>query len=217
MRFRDLVVLLSMTCLAADLPAPEREAGGNFVISGRNPAVRIELPKSMQYLGADRFVLYGIADCELYVFVEAESQRKIERLYWLQFEGILPTRPDLHHRYDSPRHMTIGGLDFYVDAWVAAKDQKTTPGSDLEHVQSLIRAKDYRMPTEMMVVRLVHLMDEKRKELMIIYAEDLAWRGFKAAELEKGGAAHDQWPTLERGLTESAEKKIAIERFAPSK
>jgi hypothetical protein len=69
-----------------------------------------------------------------------------------------------------------GGLDFYVDTWVASKDEKTTPGSDLDHIRSLIRAKDYKIPPEMMVVRFAHLMDEKRKELMIIYAEDLAPR-----------------------------------------
>ena len=38
----------------------------------------------------------------------------------------------------------------------------------------------------MMDVRLVHLLDaEKRKELMIIYGEDLASTGFTAADLRK--------------------------------
>jgi len=201
--------------VASDSGPPERRVDGSAVVSERDPAVRIAPPKSAQYLGADRFVLYEIADCELHVFVEADNQKTIERLYWVQFESYLPSRPELHHTYDSPRHASIGGLDFYVDTWMAAKSSKATPGSDREHVKSLVQAKGYRMPAEMMVVRLVHLMDEKRKELMIIYAEDLGRTGFKAAELEKGGAAHDRWPVLERGLIESAEKKIAIERLAP--
>ncbi len=179
-------------------------------MSERDPAVRIELPKSVQYVGADRFVLYGMADCELYAFVEADHERKVERLYWVQFEGYLPSRPELHHRYDSPRHVTIGSLDFYVDTEVRPRDAKSKPGSDGEHVRSLIRARGYKLPPERISVRLVHLMDDKRKELMIIYAEDFALTGLTAADLQ-GEKARDQWPAIEKGLIERAKKKIAIQ------
>ena len=64
----------------------------------------------------------------------------------------------------------------------------------------------------MMYVRLVHLLDqEKRKELMIIYGEDLAPTGLSASELEKGGKAYDQWPGIEKSLIERAQKKITIQ------
>jgi hypothetical protein len=64
-------------------------------------------------------------------------------------------------------------------------------------------------------VRLVHLLDEqKRKELMFIYGEDLAPTGFTAADLKKGGKAYDQWPAIEKSLVERAEKKITIEETA---
>ena len=67
-----------------------------------------------------------------------------------------------------------------------------------------------------MCVRLVHLLDEqKRKELMIIYGEDLAPTGFTAADLKKGGKAFDQWPTIEKRLVERAKKKIKIPDEAP--
>ena len=56
------------------------------------------------------------------------------------------------------------------------------------------------MPDAMMYVRLVHLLDEqKRKELMIIYAEDVTQSGLTAFELQPGGKAHDRWPTMEKG------------------
>jgi hypothetical protein len=173
--------------------------------------VRIELPKSVRYVGADRWVLYDMADCELHAFVEADREQKVERLYWVQFEGYLPTKPNLKHQYDSPRHATIGGLGFYVDAWTRANDEKATPGSDLEHIEALIHAKRYKMPAGMMYLRLVHLLDKKkRKELMIIYGEELSSIGFTAADLKKGGKAYDQWPAIEKSLVERAEKKIKI-------
>ena len=109
-------------------------------------------------------------------------------------------------------HGNIGGLDFYVDTWVRANDAEIEPGSDRAHIEALIRAKGYKMPAGMMYVRLVHLLDEqKRKELMIIYGEDVASSGVTAAELHEGGKAYDQWPIIEKGLVERAEKKIVLE------
>ena len=205
------VIVLSASFLAAQNRGPEREVAGNVISSEHDPSVRIELPRSVQYAGADRWVLYGIADCELHAFVDADAQKNIQRLYWIQFEGYLPTKPDLAHQYDSPRHASIGGLDFYVDTWPRAAGEKTTPDSDREHIETLVRAKGYRMPGGMMYVRLVHLLDEKkRKELMIIYGEDLAPTGFAAGDLEEKGKSFRQWPALEKGLIERAQKAITL-------
>ena len=206
-----LIICLFNTGLAAQAAAPERKVAGHAIISERDPKVRIELPQSAKYVGADRFVLYGIADCELHAFVESDAYKDLRGLYWVQFEAYLPSKPELHHTYDSPRHTTIGGLDFYVDTWVRAADEKTTPGSDLEHIQALVRAKGYKLPAGMMSVRLVHLLDQvKRKELMIIYSEDVAPTGFTAADLKPDGKAHDRWPTIEKGLMERAKENIRI-------
>ena len=213
-----LLVVLSFLCatLTAQTSAPERKVVGNVITSERDPAVRIELPKAIQYVGADRWVLYGIADCELHAFVEADAQKKIQRLYWVQFEGYLASRPELHHTYDSPRHATIGGLDFYVDPWVRTKDAPSESGSDREHIDALVRAKGYQIPDGMMYVRLVHLLDkEKRKELMIIYGEDLAATGFTAAELSEGGKAYDRWPGLADDLLKRAETRVKVEPSKP--
>jgi hypothetical protein len=206
-----ILLILCAGCLVGAAQAPERKVESNVINSERGPKVRIELPKSVRYVGADRWELYGIADCELYAFVEADSQQNVQRLYWVQFEGYLPSKPKLHHRYDSPWHTTIGGLDFYVDTWVSTNDKRAEAGSDVEHIKALIRARGYKMPGGMMYLRLVHLLDEqKRKELMIIYGEDLAPIGFAATDLTKGGKAHDQWPAIEKALADRAEKKIKI-------
>ena len=204
--------------LAGSLPLkaaePERKVAGNVINSERDPAVRVELPRSVQYVGADRFVLYGIADCELHAFVETEPERKVERLYWVQFEGYLPSKPNLHHTYDSPRHVAIGGLDFYVDTEIIGRDEKRKPESDGEHIRWLIRAKRYQLPAERISVRFVHLLDDKRKELMIIYSENLEPMDLTAADLREGGKAHRQWPAIESGLIGRAKKKIAITKLA---
>src|SRR5262245_15614214 len=155
-------VILTMALsapLVEQSDAPEREVQGNVVTSARDPQVRVEFPRSAQYVGPDRWILYGIADCELHAFVDADAHKRVQRLYWLQFESYVPSRPELHHTYDSPRHRTLGGMDFYADTWVTGKGDTVTKGSDLEHILTLVRRKGYRLPADMMSVRLVHLLD----------------------------------------------------------
>jgi hypothetical protein len=210
-QFACLVCLASF--LAPQTTAPERKVERNAIFSAQDPNVRVQFPPSARYLGADRWNLYDIADCELHAFVESDAQKNVQRLYWVQFEAYLPSKPGLAHQYDSPRHTAIGGLDFYVDTWVRSKNAETQKGSDRQHIEALIRSKGFHTPAGMMYVRLVHLLDEqKRKELMIIYGEDLAPAGFSAAELSEGGKAFGQWPAIEKGLLERAEKKIAIQQ-----
>ena len=211
-RLERIIILVFVSCLAAAAQMPERKVvNNNILISDHDPKVRIELPKSAWYVGVDRFILQDIADCELYAFVEVDDQKNVQRLYWIQFEDYLPSKPDLHHHYDSPRRMTISGFRFYVDTWVKRTNDNITAGSDEDHIMALILSRGYKMPAGMMSVRLVHLLDEqKRKELMIIYSEDLAPTGFTAADLQPGGKAHDRWPVIENGLIERAKENVQI-------
>jgi hypothetical protein len=169
----------------------------NLSFAASAPALRVEVPAGAQYLGVDRFVLLGMADCELHVYVEADAARNVRRLYWIQFEGYLPSRPELHHTYDSPRHASMAGMDFYVDTWVSPeKPQSFDPDSDVTHMRELVRSKGYRLPPRMRSVRFVHLLDEaKRHELMIIYAEAL--------------------PAEEAGIAERALQRLKVTKEAP--
>jgi hypothetical protein len=204
-----LVFFCGLVAVQAD--RPERKVEGNMITSERDPKVRIQLPKSAEYAGSDRWNLYDVADCEVQVFVEADAQKNVQRLYWVQFEGYLPAKPEMKYQYDSPQHATIGGLDFYLDTWFRPNHAATRPGSDREHVQALISAKGYKMPAGMMYVRLVHLLNEqKRKELMIIYGEDLAPTGHTVDDLQEGGG-HSPWPVIAKGLVERAEQKIVLQ------
>ena len=208
-----VVVFVVPLVLGESTTKPERTVQDNVITSERSPKVRVRLPESAKYVGADRWLLYDIADCELHAFVDADAQKSVQRLYWVQFEGYVPSRPDLHHTYDSLRHATISGWDFYVDSWVRAKAEETRAGSDFQHIVNLIEAKGYHLPAGMMYVRFVHLLDEqKRQELMIIYAEDLTRIGYSAADLQKGEKFYDRWPSLDEALVERGEKAFSLER-----
>jgi hypothetical protein len=205
------LLAFSYRILASEAKTPERKVHEDVLTSDHDPQIRIVLPATSHYLGADRWILGGFDDCELHAFVDADQQKTVQRLYWVQFESYLPSRPNMHHTYDSPRHAEMAGMDFYVDTWPRATNTKTEAGSDLGHLELLIHSKGYNLPTEMIYARFVHLLDqEKRKELMIIYAENLAPTGLTAADLLKGGKDFRRWPTLERDLIDRAEQNIKL-------
>ncbi len=173
------------------------------------------MPKQVRYVGADRWLLYGVADCELHVFVEADEQKKVQRLYWVQFEEFVPSRPELRYNYNSLNTLTLADMSFDVRVRVGPNNDEPKPGSDLEHVRRLIRAAGYQLPAGALSVRLVHVPDEqKRKELMIIYGEDTAPTGWTATELLPGGKAYEQWPTIQKEVAQRAEKSLKLRKIA---
>jgi hypothetical protein len=62
-----------------------------------------------------------------------------------------------------------------------------------------------------MNVRLVNLFEERRKELMIIYAEDMKPTGLTPADLKAGGGGEKQWPEIQDELLENAKARINLE------
>jgi hypothetical protein len=182
------------SAVAAD-KSPERTVQGSTITSKTDPALEITLPASAKYVGADRWDLYNVADAEIHVFVEAYL-------------------PDNTHSYDYPfkEKLTHAGLDFDVRANFGPTSGPSRPGSDREHVMALIEKAGYTIGAESMNLRLVHLMDEaKRKELMFIYAEDLAASGFTAEQL-KTPEGEAKWLELKKGLIERALERIKLER-----
>ena len=195
----------------------ERFVVGNTVVSRRDPAVNIKLTDAVHYVGTDHFDFskpgLGAFDAaELFAFADAGKGGHFRKYIWVQFEGYLPGHPDLHFTYDSPKHVTIDGLDFYEDIGVASP-KPLKPGTDSMHFYSLLAAHGYRRG-DLMWVRLVHLLDpaKKRKELMIIYAESLAPTGYTAQQLDEGGSDHSEWAAMADALSHRAIQSIHIHK-----
>jgi hypothetical protein len=207
------MVLLTVSCAMAlgQNTKPERIIQGNTIMSQRDPAMRIELPQSTHYVGGDRWVLYGIADCEIHVFVDADANRQVKRMYWVQFEQFISSSPELQHNYKPQELAKFAGADAYVRTQFGKSSDPAKKGSDLEHVQALIQSRGYTLPPEMMNVRLVRLLDaQRRKELMIIYSEDLAPTGVKVDDLMPDGNATERWSGIQKSLIGRAERQIHL-------
>jgi hypothetical protein len=196
--------------LMAAAKEPAREVKGTRLVSASDPAITIQMPRSAVYLGAERWDLYDVADCELHLFVEAYPDKTVKAMYWIQFEAYLPTN---EHSYDYSKDepVTFGGRPFWKSSSFGPTNNTPRAGGDGERTRQMLARAGYKLPAERMNVRLVHLPDEsRRKELMIIYAEDLAPSGYTAAQLLDGKEPRPEWNAVERGLVERAMKRIAL-------
>ncbi|MGA8533145.1 MAG: hypothetical protein WB615_03435 [Candidatus Tumulicola sp.] len=199
MKLFTIATLIALVLLVggAATATPKRLVVGNTIVSNSGPQVRVTMPKESVYIGTDDWTLYGITDCQVFVFVEADAAHRVQRLYWVQFEQYLASMPKLAYQYTSPRRARLGTKDFIVDDWTSTSATPSPPdysgiekflaslgypppvnlrtGSDTQHVVALLAAKGFRLPTPRAAIRLVHLLDaRKRGELMIIFAEPIA-------------------------------------------
>ncbi len=74
-----------------------RSVSENTLFSAGDPSISLQFDSSYQYIGGQKFVLYGVADTEQYFFVETTADNKLQSLYWVQFEAYLP---DNSYQYD---------------------------------------------------------------------------------------------------------------------
>jgi hypothetical protein len=148
---------------------PARTVRGQTLKSPYAPAVEISFDPVFRYAGGQRFVLYDIADAEQHIFVDADADRRVRRMFWVQFEGFLPSVTDTYN-YRTPRKEMFGDLEFMVD--VRPFGTPDDPKSDGAHVLRLLESKGLRWPQDGLRARLIHLPDpDRRKELMVIYVE----------------------------------------------
>jgi hypothetical protein len=152
------------------------------------------------------------------VFAESDANKRLTKLYWIQFEHYWPSKPDLTHDYTKDRRTQHWGRTTWVQTGLGAASAPPRAGSDTEHMRAILERAGYKRPAEMMNVRLVQLLDDPqgtghgRDELMLIYGEDLSHTGKTLAELTTGGKPNANWTPLEQPLIDRATKAFSIER-----
>lgn len=201
----------------AQTPMPAGKVEGHIVAHPGTPALKVGVPATATYVGAERFTLYGVADCEIHVFVEADEQKRIRKLYWIQFEGYLPSRPDARYEYgENDRRMELWGQAAWMRIFLSRTERPTREGSDSERVRSILTRAGYIAPPHLMMVRLVRLLDDPqgtgygRSELMMIYAEDMAPTGLTVDDVTTDGKSNARWTALEQPLIDRAAAAFSV-------
>lgn len=193
-----------------------RTAQGQELVSTFDPAATLRFAPEYQYIGGQKFILYGVADTEQHFFVETNEDGALKSVYWVQYEAYLPDKPYTYDYDDSPLRMSLGEYELFTDTAVFYNDptRKRRRGTDGAMVRQFLANKGYSYPEQVMYARLVYLTDKtKQKELMIIFMDDLSDYGYTADELQEGGARVGQYPEVERAHLERIRNTLAVEEM----
>lgn len=191
----------------------ERSVTGNRLESPREPAATLTFGPTFEYLGGQKFVLYGMADTEQHVFVETDENDRVTSVYWVQFEEYLPSNDYIYNYEASPLRMDIDGYGFYVDTAAVKPDPDSQrPGTDGARIREFLQLKGYEYPDAFAYARLVHLTDEsRRKELMIIFVDEAPLGGLDPEDLQQGAPRADAWPAIEQSHLDKIRRTLSLE------
>ena len=184
---RSLLFVFTCACvLLAHVPASAqrratasakqtRGVKGQVLTSTYLPPIRIRFERSLRYVGSQSFVLYDRARAEQHFFVEADKQRRVKRMYMIQFEGYLPG-VDATYSYAPAETVTLGGVDYIVNVEnvpnVTAALARM-PQSDAARAVEFLKGKGYSLGESVRFERCVRISDEsKRSEFIMLYVED---------------------------------------------
>lgn len=212
-----LTALSAMTAWGQSTPSADSnraltKTAGHTITSTGFPEGIIKVDEKLTYIGSDKWVLYGVADCEIHVFAETDVDKMLKRLVWVQFEGYLPDKPHTYNYDKEPFRTELSGHTFFDRVTFRKMDpaQKPRAGSDTERVLNLLESKGIKLPADAANIRWVRLNDDRRKELMIIYVENLAPLNLTAADLAEGGRAAADIDKVRAGIRERAKSALKL-------
>lgn len=193
-----------------------RTVSGNTLFSENDPPVRMTFDEGFEYIGGQQFILYGTADVEQHFFVEEHPDGTLKSFFWIQFEGFLPDNDYTYDYSGSPLRLRIGAFDFFTDTEPGASNRFLRlgwPGTDGYLARKFAADKGYTMPDNYAYARLVHIPDDaNRKELLIIFMEDLAPTGWTGDTLREGGEHAGRWPEVEAAHLDRIKRVMSLSR-----
>ena len=193
-----------------------RTVSGNTLFSQSDPPVRMEFDERFEYIGGQQFILYGTADVEQHFFVEEHLDGTLKSFFWVQFEGFLPDNDYTYDYSGSPLRLQIGEFDFYTDTAAGTSNRFMRlgwPGTDGYLARKFAADNGYTMPDDYAYARLVHIPDDaSRKELLIIFMEDLAPTGWTGEYLREGGEHEERWSEVEAAHLDRIMRVISLTR-----
>lgn len=152
----------------------DRKVKGRVLTSKNAPELRLKFGKNFKFTGSHEFVLYDRAKAEQFFFIEA-ANKKIKRLYMLQFENFLPNI-DGKYQYNEPNSAEIGGLKYFSNTENVPNVEaalKAVPDSDIAKAAKFLQDKGFILMKSLKYQRFVRVLDNaKRSEFIMLYIED---------------------------------------------
>lgn len=168
---------------AVEEHSSDRMVEGNTIISPNTPKIKIEVADEFDYVGQFDFEIIAnseeypkdlqgmpVAAGERLVFVKAGQDRRVEKLFIVQYEGFLQSN-DFVYNYDFSNADYIGDNKYRHNTWyydnkVAIQEN---PLGESAKTDAFLKNEGFQTADHFMMSRFVGLASEDRKNEIIIY------------------------------------------------
>jgi hypothetical protein len=189
------IALLGAALLVSPLSChapPARTVVNNVLSSADLPRITVEFDKEFTYLGSQAFDLADGTGIEQHFFVIDENGM-VRRMYRVQFASLAGDSPYAFNHAGEPAVRIAGREFFHGAAFAQTPDVVPEDGSDQSRADAFLLDRGYDYAREGMSQRLEWPWDESaRRELTIVYSEDLGADGYEAADFQPGGRMFDR-------------------------
>ena len=189
----------------------QRTGQDTVLRSEKLPVIAIQIDPEFKYAGSTSFILYEVAHAEQHHFVVPDSERRVLRRLWFQFEGFLENNSKTYN-YSGLETLSLNDFAFLHNTYPMNIEEayEARPTSDSTHAVDFLKEKGYLLTGDIMSHRMVWLDADQRNELMIIYSEVLDVTGYRPSDLSEGGPAAAEWEALSQGLQERSQTSFKI-------
>lgn len=155
---------------------PERSVEANQLHSTELPCLRVQIDPDLTYIGNFKATVLENAQIDNYYFVDKNADGQIQRILYFQFESLFDNNDDIYD-YPDMKDINVAGHDFGYDGGVRmyrqAKIDEQAENSDVRRTVDFLKANDAQFVEGEFygTLRFAQIMEDKRKDLLIIYLE----------------------------------------------
>jgi hypothetical protein len=191
MRTEITFIFLVVTLLAGQLARGQNDVSrveGNTFLSPENPRIRVDVDRELHFVGTVPFAIGDAVKGNRYVFLQADSKKRVQRMFIIQQEGFLPTSNGTY-KYSISNPAKLGNSDYQhsviFDDTVARIQEE--PGKEADLTQRFLAAHGYVSEPEVVMSRFARPADPQHKHEIIFFCfENLSSYGHKLADFPEG-------------------------------
>jgi hypothetical protein len=185
-----------------------RSFDGRSLVSTAMPAMRLEVDRSLAYIGATDLEIKGLARAERHHFVDAR-EGEIRRMLVAQFEGFLANNDEVY-RYALPDPVTLAGETW--GSWVFAYSVATSDAPETADSVRLLAEHGLALADEQIMARYARILGpDARNEVLIFYDEPLRRLGYGLASIaDDDGRIRDDHVSVAIELKARARRAFAV-------
>lgn len=203
---------------------PDRYVKDNKLISQTLPEIEIQVAEEFTYAGSFFFEIKAmseeyppeihgkaIAAGDRYVFVAADANKKVTKLFIVQLEGFLP-EIEYTYNYNFSTADSIGNNKYRQNIWFydSAKLAGENPENEGALTRAFLKNKGYSMEDEFMMSRWVGLASKDRKNEIIIYYLEMLKSSTGHSLEEYEGMDKEQAESIRNALVERSMRSFSI-------